>query len=76
MVDSYDLTIELIKITFLKDIGCPCGVCHTYEISSFFYILFFRYTDRKKSAIQHFKQALSMDPLMWAAYEELCILGM
>ncbi|MCH87557.1 cell division cycle protein 27-like, partial [Trifolium medium] len=34
-----------------------------------------RYTDRKKSAINHFKQALSMDPLMWAAYEELCILG-
>ncbi|CAJ1947310.1 unnamed protein product [Sphenostylis stenocarpa] len=26
-------------------------------------------------AIQHFKWALSMDPLMWAAYEELCILG-
>ncbi|WJX80905.1 Cell division cycle protein 27 B, variant 2 [Trifolium repens] len=37
--------------------------------------LIYRYTDRKKSAIQHFKQALSMDPLMWAAYEELCILG-
>ncbi|XP_073221420.1 cell division cycle protein 27 homolog B-like isoform X2 [Cicer arietinum] len=34
-----------------------------------------RYTDRRKSAIHHFKQALSMDPLMWAAYEELCILG-
>ncbi|GAU14085.1 hypothetical protein TSUD_169100 [Trifolium subterraneum] len=37
--------------------------------------LIYRYTDRKKSAVQHFKQALSMDPLMWAAYEELCILG-
>ncbi|CAI8594181.1 unnamed protein product [Vicia faba] len=35
----------------------------------------YRYTDRRKSAINHFKQALSMDPLMWAAYEELCILG-
>ncbi|KAJ1380807.1 Tetratricopeptide-like helical domain superfamily [Sesbania bispinosa] len=33
------------------------------------------YTDRRKSAIHHFKQALSMDPLVWAAYEELCILG-
>ncbi|KOM56340.1 hypothetical protein LR48_Vigan10g223200 [Vigna angularis] len=37
--------------------------------------LIYRCTDRRKSAIQHFKQALSMDPLMWVAYEELCILG-
>ncbi|XP_027188526.1 cell division cycle protein 27 homolog B-like isoform X2 [Cicer arietinum] len=37
--------------------------------------LIYRYTDRRKSAIHHFKQALSMDPVMWAAYEELCILG-
>ncbi|KAL2586030.1 hypothetical protein AAZV13_13G029100 [Glycine max] len=37
--------------------------------------LIYRCTDRRKNAIQHFKQALSMDPLMWAAYEELCILG-
>uniref|UniRef100_A0A5B6ZD50 Putative CDC27 family protein isoform 1 n=1 Tax=Davidia involucrata TaxID=16924 RepID=A0A5B6ZD50_DAVIN len=37
--------------------------------------LIYRYTDRRKSAIHHFKQALSMDPLLWAAYEELCILG-
>ncbi|XP_038993974.1 cell division cycle protein 27 homolog B-like isoform X2 [Hibiscus syriacus] len=34
-----------------------------------------RYTDRKKSAIHHFRLALSIDPLFWAAYEELCILG-
>ncbi|RDY02295.1 Cell division cycle protein 27-like B, partial [Mucuna pruriens] len=34
--------------------------------------MIYRYTDRRKSAIHHFKQALSMDPLMWAAYEELC----
>lgn len=26
--------------------------------------------------MDHFKQALSMDPLLWAAYEELCILGL
>ncbi|OIV90173.1 hypothetical protein TanjilG_01627 [Lupinus angustifolius] len=37
--------------------------------------LIYRYTDRRKSAIHHFKEALSMDPLMWAAYEELCLLG-
>ncbi|RXH74616.1 hypothetical protein DVH24_029337 [Malus domestica] len=37
--------------------------------------LIYRYTDRRKSAIHHFKQALTMDPCMWAAYEELCVLG-
>ncbi|KAJ4953531.1 hypothetical protein NE237_030363 [Protea cynaroides] len=37
--------------------------------------LIYRYTDRRKSAVDHFKQALSIDPLLWAAYEELCILG-
>ncbi|GFY92020.1 CDC27 family protein [Actinidia rufa] len=37
--------------------------------------LIYRYTDRRKRAVHHFKQALSIDPLLWAAYEELCILG-
>uniref|UniRef100_A0A7N0V223 Uncharacterized protein n=1 Tax=Kalanchoe fedtschenkoi TaxID=63787 RepID=A0A7N0V223_KALFE len=34
-----------------------------------------RYTDRKRNAVHHLKQALVMDPLLWAAYEELCSLG-
>ncbi|KAL0654874.1 hypothetical protein Bca4012_075458 [Brassica carinata] len=34
-----------------------------------------RYTDRRKNAAQQFKQSLTLDPLLWAAYEELCILG-
>lgn len=37
--------------------------------------LIYRYTDRRKSAVDHFKQALTLDPLFWAAYEELCTLG-
>ncbi|KAK6236374.1 Tetratricopeptide repeat 1 - like 10 [Theobroma cacao] len=37
--------------------------------------LIYRYTDRRKSAIHHFRLALSIDPLLWAAYEELCVLG-
>ncbi|CAI9106489.1 OLC1v1005662C2 [Oldenlandia corymbosa var. corymbosa] len=37
--------------------------------------LIYRYTDRRERASQHFTQALSLDPLLWAAYEELCILG-
>ncbi|KAL3829295.1 hypothetical protein ACJIZ3_018097 [Penstemon smallii] len=37
--------------------------------------LVYRHTDRRQSAIHHFNQALSLDPLLWVAYEELCILG-
>ncbi|KAL3741901.1 hypothetical protein ACJRO7_017387 [Eucalyptus globulus] len=37
--------------------------------------LIYRYTDRKRGAVHHFKQALSIDPLLWSAYEELCALG-
>ncbi|KAJ4888898.1 Cell division cycle protein 27-like protein B [Raphanus sativus] len=37
--------------------------------------LIYKYTDRRKNAAQQFKQALTLDPLLWAAYEELCILG-
>ncbi|XP_022715021.1 cell division cycle protein 27 homolog B-like isoform X2 [Durio zibethinus] len=34
-----------------------------------------RDTNRMKSSVEHFRKALSIDPLFWAAYEELCILG-
>ncbi|CDY35917.1 hypothetical protein BRARA_G00104 [Brassica rapa] len=37
--------------------------------------LIYKYTDRRKNAAQQFKQSLTLDPLLWAAYEELCILG-
>ncbi|KAM0942496.1 putative tetratricopeptide-like helical domain superfamily [Dioscorea sansibarensis] len=37
--------------------------------------LIYRYTSRRSSAVYHFTQALAIDPLLWAAYEELCILG-
>ncbi|CAA7408019.1 unnamed protein product [Spirodela intermedia] len=37
--------------------------------------LIYRYTDRKASAIDHFTKALAIDPLLWVAYEELCVLG-
>ncbi|KAI9192658.1 hypothetical protein LWI28_026160 [Acer negundo] len=48
----------------------PNGAAGHYLIG-----LVYRYTDRRKSAVHHFKQALAIDPLLWAAYEELCILG-
>ncbi|KAJ7557247.1 hypothetical protein O6H91_05G118700 [Diphasiastrum complanatum] len=34
-----------------------------------------RLTDRKQAAIEHYIQALSLDPFFWSAYEDLCILG-
>ncbi|KAF6161640.1 hypothetical protein GIB67_017278 [Kingdonia uniflora] len=37
--------------------------------------LIYRYTDRRRNAVDHFKQALLLDPLLWVAYEELCMLG-
>ncbi|KAL5199684.1 hypothetical protein ABZP36_020887 [Zizania latifolia] len=37
--------------------------------------LIYRYTGRMEAAAEQFIQALSLDPLLWAAYEELCILG-
>ncbi|GLT33039.1 hypothetical protein SLA2020_076610 [Shorea laevis] len=37
--------------------------------------LIYRYTDRRKHSVEHFRNALSIDPLLWAAYEELCLLG-
>nr|CAD1831302.1 unnamed protein product [Ananas comosus var. bracteatus] len=37
--------------------------------------LIYSYTGRRLAAVDHFMQALVVDPLFWAAYEELCILG-
>uniref|UniRef100_A0A453SJQ7 Uncharacterized protein n=1 Tax=Aegilops tauschii subsp. strangulata TaxID=200361 RepID=A0A453SJQ7_AEGTS len=37
--------------------------------------LIYRYTGRVAAAAEQFTQALTLDPLLWAAYEELCILG-
>ncbi|ONM35656.1 Cell division cycle protein 27 homolog B [Zea mays] len=35
----------------------------------------YRCTGRISAAAEQFTQALTLDPLLWAAYEELCILG-
>ncbi|KAK8479333.1 hypothetical protein V6N13_063223 [Hibiscus sabdariffa] len=35
----------------------------------------YRDTARMKRSVEHFRKALSIDPLFWAAYEELCMLG-
>lgn len=32
-------------------------------------------SDRRQAAIGHYTQALSLDPFLWSAYEELCSLG-
>lgn len=35
-----------------------------------------RLTNRHKVAQSYHKAALTLDPLLWSAYEELCMLGM
>ncbi|KAK9014039.1 hypothetical protein V6N11_005212 [Hibiscus sabdariffa] len=37
--------------------------------------IIYRDTARMKRSVEHFRKALSIDPLFWAAYEELCMLG-
>ncbi|KAA3457231.1 cell division cycle protein 27-like protein B isoform X2 [Gossypium australe] len=37
--------------------------------------IIYRNTDRKNKSIEHFRKTLSIDPLFWAAYEQLCMLG-
>ncbi|XP_074576933.1 cell division cycle protein 27 homolog B-like [Curcuma longa] len=37
--------------------------------------LIYRYIGRRGLAIEHLMQALAIDPLLWAAYDELCVLG-
>lgn len=32
-------------------------------------------SNRHDAAVQHFTTALTLDPLLWCAYEELCALG-
>ena len=34
-----------------------------------------RRSDRREAAIGHYIQALSLDPFLWSAYEDLCALG-
>ncbi|XVE98099.1 hypothetical protein REPUB_Repub03eG0076200 [Reevesia pubescens] len=53
----------------------PCGEIPNGAAGHYLLGLIYRYTDRKKNAIHHFRLALSIDPLLWAAYEELCVLG-
>lgn len=61
---------EALSPTHDSNLEVPNGAAGHYLLG-----LIYRYTDRRKSAVLHFKLALSMDPLFWAAYEELCLLG-
>ncbi|KFK38984.1 hypothetical protein AALP_AA3G185000 [Arabis alpina] len=48
----------------------PGGAAGNYLLG-----LIYRNAGRKNSSIQQFKMALSLDPLCWEAYRELCSLG-
>ncbi|KAK4747336.1 hypothetical protein SAY87_026373 [Trapa incisa] len=78
----YLFALSCFKMDLLRE--AEAALCPANEPSSevpngaaghFLLGLVYRYTDRKISAIHHFKQALSLDPLLWSAYEELCVLG-
>ncbi|XVF88611.1 hypothetical protein PTKIN_Ptkin19aG0064900 [Pterospermum kingtungense] len=78
----YLFAISCFQMDLLKDAEtalCPAnepgGEIPNGAAGHYLLGLIYRYTDRKKSAIHHFRLALSMDPLLWAAYEELCVLG-
>ncbi|XWS72081.1 hypothetical protein CRYUN_Cryun02cG0009900 [Craigia yunnanensis] len=61
--------------TALCSVNEPGGEIPNGAAGHYLLGLVYRYTDRKKNAIHHFRLALSIDPLLWAAYEELCVLG-
>uniref|UniRef100_A0A0E0LDL7 Cdc23 domain-containing protein n=1 Tax=Oryza punctata TaxID=4537 RepID=A0A0E0LDL7_ORYPU len=52
------------------NIEVPSGATGHYLLG-----VIYRYTGRVEAAAEQFVQALTLDPLLWAAYEELCILG-
>uniref|UniRef100_A0ACD5WXK6 Uncharacterized protein n=1 Tax=Avena sativa TaxID=4498 RepID=A0ACD5WXK6_AVESA len=52
------------------NVEVPSGATGHYLLG-----LIYRYTGRVAPAAEQFTQALTLDPLLWAAYEELCILG-
>ncbi|CAM0909974.1 unnamed protein product [Alopecurus aequalis] len=52
------------------NVEVPSGATGHYLLG-----LIYRYTGRVTPAAEQFTQALALDPLLWAAYEELCILG-
>nr|CAB3470893.1 unnamed protein product [Digitaria exilis] len=67
------LVSEKIKaITFFvySSIQVPSGATGNYLLG-----VIYRCTGRMSAAAEQFTQALTVDPLLWAAYEELCILG-
>ncbi|GMI81269.1 HOBBIT [Hibiscus trionum] len=78
----YLFAISCFQMDLLSE--AEAALCHANEpggeipngaVGHYLLGLIYRYTDRKKSAIHHFRLALSIDPLLWAAYEELSVLG-
>jgi anaphase-promoting complex subunit 3 len=55
---------------FRSFVQVPSGATGHYLLG-----VIYRYTGRVEAAAEQFVQALTLDPLLWAAYEELCILG-
>jgi hypothetical protein len=54
---------------------CAAANSHIGRVHYICLIYDCRCTGRMSAASEQFTQALTLDPLLWAAYEELCILG-
>nr|CAB3468448.1 unnamed protein product [Digitaria exilis] len=62
--------IKAITFSVCSSIQVPSGATGNYLLG-----VIYRCTGRMSAAAEQFTQALTVDPLLWAAYEELCILG-
>ncbi|RCV22345.1 hypothetical protein SETIT_4G213000v2 [Setaria italica] len=63
-------TLCPVNETNETNIEVPSGATGHYLLG-----VIYRCTGRMSAAAEQFTQALTLDPLLWAAYEELCILG-
>ncbi|KAG6472955.1 hypothetical protein ZIOFF_070435 [Zingiber officinale] len=68
---QYDyILLKLKAFTLPSSLQVPDGAAGHYLLG-----LIYRYIGRRGIAIEHLMQALAIDPLLWAAYDELCVLG-
>ncbi|KAG6469597.1 hypothetical protein ZIOFF_070527 [Zingiber officinale] len=67
---NVEACIHFILLRFVLFTNVPDGAAGHYLLG-----LIYRYMGRQALAIEHLMQALTLDPLLWAAYDELCVLG-
>ncbi|CAN8259119.1 unnamed protein product [Cochlearia groenlandica] len=78
----YLLAFSCFKLDLLREAEAALLPCEDYveevpggAAGHYLLGLIYRYAGRKDSSIQQFRMALSLDPMCWEAYRELCSLG-